>query len=474
MSTSNPRVLDAATPEAIQAVYNVFGFVVMADGELDDSEIETINNPRDNGMPTVGALPVLKDWASRFVESVKIVQNGHRKEELEMNLRHIAGDAVLSQHWSGFVKDMLTISHSDGEIDAAEMQTIREIHEAFVAINGSGDDFNGLASNLQDSLGAYSARLQRRMDGNGIAAHQNMMNLALLVCASDGNVDESEIDTLNNPHKGIIPLSFIHGMEHPVNWTEAALESIKKDLQVQIDENAAAIKADPDVSEEDRRLFCRDLHALMFADGEVEENEIVVLSLIFRALLDDEDALSGFSTAYSKDLESRGKFIGDTERLADMKRPFLMSSAKPVTAKAASSNGGASSGSASGAARTGSASSAPTTSGEMSYFDHYVACWKRYAEFSGRSSKKQYWSFALINLAVAIVVSIISPTLGSLYQVAVMVPGVAAAARRMHDIGKSGWVLLVSFIPLVGLILIYWALQDSEQGVNKWGDCPSD
>ena len=180
MSIVNPRILDAATPEAIQAVYNVFGFVVMADGELDDSEIETINNPRDNGMPTVGALPVLKDWSSRFVESVKIVQDGHRKEELEMNLRHIAGDAVLSQHWSGFVKDMLTISHSDGEIDAAEMQTIREIHEAFVAINGSGDDFNGLASDLQDSLGAYSARLQRRMDGNGIAAHQNMMNLALL------------------------------------------------------------------------------------------------------------------------------------------------------------------------------------------------------------------------------------------------------------------------------------------------------
>ena len=151
-----------------------------------------------------------------------------------------------------------------------------------------------------------------------------------------------------------------------------------------------------------------------------------------------------------------------------------MSSAKPVTAKAASSNGGASSGSASGAARTGSASSAATTNSEMGYFEHYVACWKRYAEFSGRSSKKQYWSFFLINLAIAMVVSIISPTLGSLYQIAVLLPGISVAVRRMHDIGKSGWVLLLSLIPLVGLILIYWALQDSEQGVNQWGDCPSD
>lgn len=474
MSTSYIRVLGAATPEAIQAVYNIFGFVVMADGELDDSEIETISNPRENGMPTVGALPVLKDWSSGFLESVKVVQKGHRKEELEMNLRLIANDAVLSQHWSGLVKDMLTISHSDGEIDQTEMQAIREIHEAFVSINGSGDDFNALAANLRESMGAYSERLQRRIDGNGIAAHQNMMNLAMLVCASDGNVDESEIDALNAPDKGFIPMSFIHGMEHPVNWAEGAMESIKKDLNVQIEENAAAIKADGSVSEEDRVLFCRDLHALMFADGEVEENELAILIMIFKAVLDDDDALSGFTAAYSKDLKARGKFIGDTERLAVIKRPFLTSSGNPVISKAASSKSGASNDSASGASRASSATSAAPASGEMSYFDHYVACWKGYAEFSGRSSKKQYWSFALINVAIALVISVISPALGSLYQVAVLVPGIAVATRRMHDIGKSGWVLLVSLIPIVGFIVIYWALKDSEQGVNQWGDCPTD
>ena len=54
------------------------------------------------------------------------------------------------------------------------------------------------------------------------------------------------------------------------------------------------------------------------------------------------------------------------------------------------------------------------------------------------------------------------------------VPKKTVTIRRLHDIGKSGWVLLLSLIPLVGLILIYWALQDSEQGVNQWGDCPSD
>ena len=465
MSTVNLRVLDASTPEAVQAVYNVFGFVVMADGELDDSEIETINNPRDNEMPTVGALPVLKDWTADFIQSAKIANGGHRKEELEMNLLLIAGDPSLSEHWDGFIRDMLTISHSDGDIDDSELEAIRAIHEAYVAIKGSGGNYDAMVAELRASLDARTSRLRRRLDGTGVPAHQNMMNLALLVCASDGNVDNSEIEALNNPNKGIIPMPFIHEMEHPANWTEAALESIQKDLNVQIEENVAVLKSDAGVSEEDRKLFCRDLHALMFADGEVEENEIIVLSMIFKAMLDEDDALSGFTAAYSEDLKVRGKFIGDTERLAVMKRPYL-SSSKPKAAAAASSS--------TAATAPSSTSSAATAGGEVSYFEHYVACLRRYSEFSGRSSKKQYWSFVLINLAIALLVSFISPTLGSLYQLAVLVPGLAAAARRMHDIGKSGWVLLLSIIPLVGFVLIYWALQDSEPGTNQWGDCPAE
>lgn len=465
MSTIHHRVLDASTPEAIQAVYNVFGFVVMADGELDDSEIETINNPRDNGMPTVGALPVLKDWTTDFIQSGKIATGSHRKEELDMNLRLIAGDPSLSEHWDGFIRDMLTISHSDGDIDESELEAIRAIHEAYVAIKGTGDNYDDMVVELRASLDARTSRLRRRLDGTGVPAHQNMMNLALLVCASDGNVDNSEIEALNNPNKGIIPMSFIHEMEHPANWTEAALESIQKDLNVQIEENVAAIKSDAGVSEEDRKLFCRDLHALMFADGEVEENEIIALNLIFKAMLDEDDALSGFTAAYSEDLKVRGKFIGDTERLAVMKRPYL-SSSKPKAAAAASPS--------TAATESSSMSSATTAAGEMSYFEHYVACLKRYTEFSGRSSKKQYWSFFLINLAIGLLVSLISPTLGSLYQLAVLLPNLSVAVRRMHDVGKSGWVLLLSFIPLVGFVLIYWALQDSESGANQWGDCPAE
>jgi uncharacterized membrane protein YhaH (DUF805 family) len=83
-----------------------------------------------------------------------------------------------------------------------------------------------------------------------------------------------------------------------------------------------------------------------------------------------------------------------------------------------------------------------------------------YFDFQGVTGRKAYWMFVLINflisLALAIVLAIVHlGPLGGLYSLAVLLPGLGIGVRRMHDTGKSGWWLLVAFIPLVGWI---WAI----------------
>ncbi len=108
---------------------------------------------------------------------------------------------------------------------------------------------------------------------------------------------------------------------------------------------------------------------------------------------------------------------------------------------------------------------------------HYIAALKKYAVFSGRSSRAEFWYFVLFNLIISILMSVISGVfgdskniLGYLYSLAVLVPGLAVSVRRMHDIGKSGWMLLVVLIPLVGWIwLIVLYARKGDVGDNKYG-----
>ena len=93
----------------------------------------------------------------------------------------------------------------------------------------------------------------------------------------------------------------------------------------------------------------------------------------------------------------------------------------------------------------------------------YLGALKKYAEFSGTATRQEFWMFVLFNLLVAIVVGAISgfikfPALGGIYQLAVLIPSLAIGARRLHDIGKSGWWQLISLIPLLGIIIliIFW------------------
>ncbi|CAL2081970.1 DUF805 domain-containing protein [Tenacibaculum sp. 190524A02b] len=111
----------------------------------------------------------------------------------------------------------------------------------------------------------------------------------------------------------------------------------------------------------------------------------------------------------------------------------------------------------------------------------YVKVLKQYADFNGRARRTEYWMFTLVNLVISWSILGISfatesgtlSILANLYSIAVLLPGVAVAVRRLHDVNKSGWNLLWALIPIVGaIILLVWMCTDSHPGKNKWGDNP--
>lgn len=111
----------------------------------------------------------------------------------------------------------------------------------------------------------------------------------------------------------------------------------------------------------------------------------------------------------------------------------------------------------------------------------YVKCLKQhYCDFKGRARRKEYWMFtlanALVTVALVIAFSLISEKLVPFYNVyslAILLPALGVTVRRLHDIGKSGWMILVGFVPLVGAFyLIYLLCQDSNGGANLYGPNP--
>ena len=122
----------------------------------------------------------------------------------------------------------------------------------------------------------------------------------------------------------------------------------------------------------------------------------------------------------------------------------------------------------------------------MTFGEAIQSVLSRYAEFGGRSRRSEYWYFTLLNILISMGVSVmrrsLNPTTGiykfvvgvyGIYTLAVLIPGLAVGCRRLHDIGKSGWCLLLNLIPLIGqIILIVWLSQDSFPGSNQYGECP--
>lgn len=111
--------------------------------------------------------------------------------------------------------------------------------------------------------------------------------------------------------------------------------------------------------------------------------------------------------------------------------------------------------------------------------NYYIDAWKNYVNFQGRARRKAYWMFVLFNIIVAVVLGIIDNVigtgglLGGIYSLAVLLPGIALGVRRLHDIGKSGWWLLIALVPLIGfIVLLIFAVTDSQPGENQYGPNP--
>lgn len=111
----------------------------------------------------------------------------------------------------------------------------------------------------------------------------------------------------------------------------------------------------------------------------------------------------------------------------------------------------------------------------------------RYADFSGRSRRKEYWMFALLVFAVYVAISIIGAVLSGgsgdmggftmillgIFALGILVPSIAVQVRRFHDQDKSGWFVLLGFIPFIGgFIVLYFMIMEGTRGPNQYGPDP--
>lgn len=121
----------------------------------------------------------------------------------------------------------------------------------------------------------------------------------------------------------------------------------------------------------------------------------------------------------------------------------------------------------------------------MTFMESVSTCLKEsYFGFEGRASRSEYWWFALFAVLLGIVTSIIDGILGtvtangiglisSIASLALIIPSIAVAVRRLHDTDRSGWFYLLNFIPIIGwIVLIIFFIQQGTNGRNRFGDDP--
>lgn len=101
-------------------------------------------------------------------------------------------------------------------------------------------------------------------------------------------------------------------------------------------------------------------------------------------------------------------------------------------------------------------------------------CFTKYAEFSGRAARPEFWWFWLFQFVVLTVLGMVSTALYGIAALGLLLPGLAVGSRRLHDINKSAWLMLLGLIPLIGwILLIYWAAQPGDPAANSYGEPPS-
>jgi len=113
--------------------------------------------------------------------------------------------------------------------------------------------------------------------------------------------------------------------------------------------------------------------------------------------------------------------------------------------------------------------------------NYYLDVLKKYTVFSGRAGRKEYWMFFLFHLIITFVLVLFAEFIKSrtflptLYGLAVLLPSLAVFVRRLHDTNHSGWWWFISFIPIVGsIVLLIFLVKDSQPGENQYGPNPKE
>lgn len=116
----------------------------------------------------------------------------------------------------------------------------------------------------------------------------------------------------------------------------------------------------------------------------------------------------------------------------------------------------------------------------MNFVDAVKTCFTKYVDFSGRARRSEYWFFCLFNFICSLVFEGIAKATGInaitwICTLGLLLPGLAVAVRRLHDIGKSGFYYFMILIPIAGpIILLVKFCQDSDPGDNLYGPNPKD
>ncbi|MFI9616117.1 DUF805 domain-containing protein [Streptomyces sp. NPDC052023] len=112
----------------------------------------------------------------------------------------------------------------------------------------------------------------------------------------------------------------------------------------------------------------------------------------------------------------------------------------------------------------------------MNWFIEVV---KKYAVFSGRARRKEYWMYVLVYVILAVVLAIVdfavigSQILGAILALGLLLPSLGVTVRRLHDTGRTGWWILIGLVPLVGsIVLLVFMCLEGETGGNKYGENP--
>ena len=117
----------------------------------------------------------------------------------------------------------------------------------------------------------------------------------------------------------------------------------------------------------------------------------------------------------------------------------------------------------------------------------FIKSLKQYADFKGRARRKEYWMFILFSIIIGVILTLIEIMTGTfnyfvnmgplsaLFSFVIFIPNLAVTVRRLHDIGKSGWMILILLIPIIGAIWFFiLMIKDSEPGSNIYGENPKD